>query len=385
MKYHRVRTLILWGVVTLIFLLPLGLHFFVSQGTVMLMDRSQKTPLVVGGVWGRLELVLDSLYFRKEVIKPIAYQELAVARNQNLGEVVPLHIRFFSNQFPIVGTELSYFSHRRLHLDVGRHFALLGECVVGAKVARQKGVSVGDKLISSPEEVFDLAGTYPLKMKIVGVLKQTGSVDDNAVFVDVKTAWVIEGLAHGHDDLNEEKDKINILDKKEDHITASTALREYREIDQQNMSSFHFHGDVKDYPITAILVFPRDAKSRALFLGRYLERKGTVAVYEPPQVMESLLQTVFTIESVMLVGLYLMGGAVLVIVGLVFVLSIKLRAKEFETIKRIGGSERFALGMLVLEGGVVFLSGLLSALAFVYVGGFFLDDMLHWILMHNLS
>ena len=38
-------------------------------------------------------------------------------------------------------------------------------------------------------------------MKVVGVLSPVATPDDEAVFVDVKTAWVIAGLAHGHDDV----------------------------------------------------------------------------------------------------------------------------------------------------------------------------------------
>ena len=41
--------------------------------------------------------------------------------------------------------------------------------------------------------LFDLAGVYPLKMHVAGVLEPTGGPDDAAVFVDIRTSWVIEG------------------------------------------------------------------------------------------------------------------------------------------------------------------------------------------------
>ena len=80
--------------------------------------------------------------------------------------------------------------------------AMTGECVLGATAADAAGVGLEGHVYSSPETVFDLAGVYPLKMKVVGVLKPTGTPDDLAVFVDVKTTWIIEGLAHGHQDLS---------------------------------------------------------------------------------------------------------------------------------------------------------------------------------------
>ena len=52
--------------------------------------------------------------------------------------------------------------------------------------------------MSDPLNVFDLSGTYPLKMRVVGVLEKSGSADDDAVFVDLHTEWIISGIGHGH-------------------------------------------------------------------------------------------------------------------------------------------------------------------------------------------
>ena len=49
--------------------------------------------------------------------------------------------------------------------------------------------------------MYDLSAEYPLKMRVTGILAPTGTPDDLAVFTDVKTAWVIDGIGHGHDDL----------------------------------------------------------------------------------------------------------------------------------------------------------------------------------------
>ena len=55
-------------------------------------------------------------------------------------------------------------------------------------------LKAGDSLVSSPESLFDLAGVYPLKMYVAGVLNKSHTSDDLAVFVDLKTTWVIQGL-----------------------------------------------------------------------------------------------------------------------------------------------------------------------------------------------
>ena len=55
--------------------------------------------------------------------------------------------------------------------------------------------------MSDPENVFDLAGSYPIIMHVRGVLAPTGTADDGAVFVDIKTEWLIMGIMHGHQDV----------------------------------------------------------------------------------------------------------------------------------------------------------------------------------------
>jgi putative ABC transport system permease protein len=119
----------------------------------------------------------------------------------------------------------------------------VGDAVLGAAVADRLGLEPGDALVSSPENLFDLAGVYPLKMNVVGVLKKSHTSDDLAVFVDLKTAWIIEGLGHGHQDLVKSQDTSVILNRTEKNVTANAKLQIYTEISKLNLDSFHFHGD----------------------------------------------------------------------------------------------------------------------------------------------
>ena len=57
--------------------------------------------------------------------------------------------------------------------------------VLTDRMAEALGLGPGDSLLSSPETLFDLAGVYPLKMKVVGVLARSYTPDDRAVLVDL--------------------------------------------------------------------------------------------------------------------------------------------------------------------------------------------------------
>ncbi|MDX1389361.1 MAG: ABC transporter permease, partial [Acidobacteriota bacterium] len=199
--FHRVKTIILVGSITLIVFLPVGLRVLVRQSSQQLTARAVATPLVVGAKGSPLELVLNTLYFGADHPEPVAYRQVHRI-DAALARAIPMDVRFHARDYPIVGTTLDYFDFRRLKVASGRPFAMLGECVVGSSVAEALGLGPGDHVVSSPESVFDLAGVYPLKMSVAGVLAFSDSADDDAIFVDVKTTWIIEGRVHGHQDLS---------------------------------------------------------------------------------------------------------------------------------------------------------------------------------------
>ncbi len=359
--HHRVKTAILVVSIALIVFLPIGLRVLVDQSARELRARAEATPLVLGARGSALELALASLYFESQPPKPIAWREVVRVRETGLAEAVPLHLGFEARGRPIVGTTLAYFDRRGLHVAMGRAPAVLGECVVGARAARELGVVPGDTLVSSPETVFQLAGVYPLRMRVVGVLAPAHTADDGAVFVDVKTAWVIAGLGHGHRDLAAPGAAGDVAARVEGSITARASVVEYNEITPENLASFHFHGDRSDLPISAVLVFPPDERSRALLLGRYQALDEAVQVVRPTSVMDELLETVVTVESYAVAAIGVVGAATLATAALVFLLSIRLRRREIETLHKIGASRPRVAAVLLSEVVAVSILGVTLA------------------------
>jgi len=372
LAFHKLKTCILVTSVGLIVYLPIGLRVLVDQSSRQLTARAQATPLVIGAKGSQLELVLNTLYFRSDYPEVQPYQESIRVSDSRLA--IPLYVRFHSQGHPIVGTTLEYFDFRALKVRSGRLPAVIGECVLGARVAAALQAQVGDHVISSPENLFDLAGVYPLKMRISGILEFSDSPDDDAIFVDLKTTWIIEGLGHGHQDLTAPEAASGILAREEDRIVANASVVQYSEITQDNMDSFHFHGDLLDYPITAVIAVPHDQKSAAILQGRYLSSEGGAQIVRPSRVMEELLDTVLTVQNFVMAGAIVVGMATLATVTLVFLLSLRLRRREMETLFKIGGgrlnvaavmaSEMVAVLVLgtVLAGGLTLLTSQLGSL-----------------------
>ena len=179
------------------------------------MSRAVSTPLVVGVKGSSLDLVMNTLYFNDEIPELMTMAEAGRIEDSGLALPIPVYSRFQARGYPIIGTTLEYFDFRKLVITDGRQLAIIGEAVLGAKVAEELELGPGDFLVSSPETPFDLAGVYPLKMNVVGILAKSHTSDDLAVFVGLKTAWIIEGLGHGHQDLIKNKDTSLILQRTE--------------------------------------------------------------------------------------------------------------------------------------------------------------------------
>jgi putative ABC transport system permease protein len=220
--------------------------------------------------------------------------------------------------------------------------------------------------MTDPDNVFDIAGSYPVKLRVMGVLEASGTPDDRAVFVDLKTAWLIGGLAHGHSDVTATNtDQSVVLSRDSTNVTANAALVEFTEVTPQNLSSFHFHGDPGEFPISAVIPVPKDEKSATLFRGRYQGPEASLQILAARSVVEELLGLVFRIKRFFDANAALVGVATGLFLLLVVLLSLRLRRPEMETLFRLGCARGLVAKLVATElvaiGGVSLALALLGA------------------------
>lgn len=362
LRFHKVKTTVLVAALTLTTFLPLAVHIVVRASETQMLDRSRATPLILGQKGSALDLVMNTLYFASKPPETVSMRESDQVDETGFAFAIPIYNRYAARGYPIVGTTVDYMGFRRLEIESGRMLAVLGECVLGATVADQLGLGPGDFLISAPENPFDLGGVYPLRMNVVGVLGRRHTPDDRAIFVDVKTAWVIEGLGHGHEDLATTQDPQVVLTEQDGRLVASAKIVQYNEITADNMESFHFHGDTSQFPLTSVIAVPHDAKSATLLMGRYLPETSSVQLIRPVEVVEALLRNIFKIQRVLNIVFAVVSVAMLLTIFLVIALSLRLRQPEIETMYRLGCSRLKMAQLLAAEFGVIILvSAVLTA------------------------
>ncbi|MEO1749596.1 MAG: hypothetical protein AAFR27_13445, partial [Pseudomonadota bacterium] len=229
---------------------------------------------------------------------------------------------------------------------------------IGSEVAKELGKGVGDALLSAPENLFDLDGVYPLEMPIVGVLETTNTPDDAAIFVDIKTAWVIQGIGHGHEDVVTQADIAAGTE-----ALANAAVVQYQRITPENIESFHFHGDQDDFPATAVIVVPNDTRSATILKGRYLDSEGPNQLVEPASVIQGLVDRIFRIKSLLDLVTAIIAIAAFAAIGLAVFLSYRLRAREVATAIKLGAHRSMVLQLLMAETVMLlFLSACIASL-----------------------
>ncbi len=356
LSHHKVRTVVLALCIALVGVLPTAVDGLLELYRTRLAARAASTPLVVGAPGSRSDLLIHALYFRGDVERMIPRSVAIEAGESGLGVPVPIHLKGSVNGNPLVGTTPDYEAFRSIKMNRGHWPRKLAEAAFGSKVAQELGIEVGGSIATDVHKLHDLAGSYPLLLKVTGVLSRTGTPDDDAVFVSLQTSWVVSGEIHGHLRIDPEKDFNLVLENQSNHVTANAAVVEAVEVTPENEDSFHPHGDPDALPVTAILIDANDDKGSTILRSRF-RRDESLQPIDSMVELQELLAVVMRAKAILDANSMLVIVATALLLGLIVTLDVKVREREVQTLERIGAPRGFVARLLFTEIAIVVCCG----------------------------
>lgn len=180
------------GIATIVVLL-----LFMDQSQQRLTRDARGIDLVVGAPGSPLQLILSSV-FHADV--PTGNIPLAEARrvmaHSLVAQTIPLALGDSYRGYRIVGTDHAYVRHYQAQIGSGRLWKAPMEAALGARVAAETGLRVGDRFVGSHGLTPGGHAHDDAPTTVVGVLATTGTVLDRLILTSVETVWLVHDEHH---------------------------------------------------------------------------------------------------------------------------------------------------------------------------------------------
>lgn len=305
-------------------------------------EESQAFDLVVGAKGSPLQLVLSTVYFMDAAtgIIDIDLWHRFEEDKENVQAAYPINLGDTYAGYRIVGTVPALFQHKWVNsygverapftLAEGRYFEQPMEVVLGALVAQQAGLKVGDTFVSvhgniDMSEMTSLGNLVQdhsdMPYKVVGILKSSNSPFDRAIYTPLESTW------HAH----------------EGHM--ETAAGEPIDVRTK---------------ISAVLLQLDSPGSRWTYQETIRETTNAMAAIPIDEIAKLYDQLLGTVKTVLMAIGYLVVviSAISIMIGLY--LSIQQRRRDLAIMRALGASSGEIFGSVLIEALLVTLLGIIA-------------------------
>ena len=295
------------------------------------------------------------LYFRDARADDIALRDVRQFATEGTATVIPLRIGHSARGLPLVATVPDYHQFRTHTLRSGRLPQRVGEVVIGAGAAGRLNIAVNDLLGSDPRDMFDIARTATLQLRVVGILARTHTSDDDVLFTDLRTAWVLEGYGHAHAAASAVPGSL-MVESGQSGPVLSEALALDATVAPADAGRFHLHAAEDSLPLSGAIVAPNSEKAMSLLKARINASSGMQAVV-PLQVVEEMLTHVGRVQALVNAISVVLAIATIAALLVVAKLAATIRHRETLTLVRIGASKGFVATLFLWEYVIVLVLG----------------------------
>ncbi len=298
-----------------------------------LAKNSKDIDLVVGAKGSPLQLILSSIYYIDFPTGNIPMNEAKkLMRNPFVKRAVPLALGDNYNGVRIVGTDSNYISLYGLKLKSGNFWKADLEATIGANVAKEQNLKVGDTffgghgLTEMKDEHKDHA------YKVVGILEPQQNVTDNLILTAIGSVWKMHG------------DEGEVHEEGHDHSAEAD----------------HSHDEDREF--TSLLIQYRSPMAVAMF-PQMVNQTTNMQAASPAQESTRLFSLIGVgVDTLQWFAVLIMLiAAISVFVNLYN--SLKERSYDLAIMRTLGASKGKLFSLIILEGLILTLIGTIIGIA----------------------
>ncbi|WP_339716591.1 ABC transporter permease [Cyclobacterium amurskyense] len=295
--------------------------------------------LVIGAKGSPLQLVLSSVYHIDFPTGNIPLDEAkSVSRNRLIKKAIPMGLGDNFGGFRIVGSTHDYLELYDVSFNSGNAWNKPFEVVLGSRVAKEKGLKVGDTFVGSHGIASASHEHDEQAYLVVGVLAPSYNVIDQLILTSIESIWYSHDEDFGKKKLEQEVEKTG-FPKTDQARELTTVLISYRN------------------PIAAVQL-PRLINSRSSL-------QAASPSFEISRLFELLGIGIALVQGLALVIILIAGLGIFI----ALYSSLKQRNYDLAVMRAIGASKGQLFLLILLEG---ILLTFIGALAGLFLGHLFL-------------
>jgi putative ABC transport system permease protein len=332
--------------------------------------------LILGAKGSPLQLVLNTVYHLGNPTGNLPYSTYQqYKRNPFVSYAIPMGLGDNYKGFRIIGTtdelfsKFNYKPERKLELESGAFFQSdsVYQAVIGFEAAMKTGLKVGDKFIATHglQESFGDVGEQHEHdpMRVVGVLKRTGTPSDKAIYISLRSVWAIHAI-------EEEEKQDRDSTKKTTHSdgTPHTDGDKHHDHDAHSGHDEHGHDEhghdehehavPTEGDVTAILVKTK-APIFALQLYSAVNKAPLAQAAFVVNEIKNLFDIVGNVNWAFLLVTALVIVVALISVGVAIYNSLSERRREIAIMRSLGAHRGKIFSMITLEAAFISFVGAL--------------------------
>lgn len=345
-------------------------------------DKNQAgIDMVVGSKGSPLQLILNSMFHVDAPTGNIKIDDakfLFNPKNPYIENAIPLSIGDSYKSYRIVGTNNDFLTLYPTEIAEGKWWEETMDVVLGAQVAGELDMKVGDTFYSSHGfNEGDLEHDEGESFRVKGILQAHGSVIDKLLLTHFTSIWDVHG-EHNHND-HEDMPSLDSDEHNHEHN------HQHQSSDQDSFSNniARIDKSVTDFPdqeITSVLVQFKPDKKRAIpviNMPRNINENTDVMAAAPAYELNKLLANVASVLKAL--------SYLAILIGIISALSVfislynNLKERRYELgMMRVSGANSIQLFSLILyEALMIGLIGTIVGLLLAHLASWVLSGMLN--------